>query len=99
GGMPDGDRDAAAQVLIEAVRNAIAGGDRLRLAQVTIAERPTPGDGLPVIGRPPGVDGLTLAVMHSGVTLAPAVGLFLGRELLDADEEPLMAPFRPSRFA
>ncbi len=98
GGMPESDRDDAARTLLESVRAALVGGDRLRLARVTIAERPTPIDGLPVIGRPRELAGLTLAVMHSGVTLAPAVGQFLARELLGAGEEPLLAPFRPARF-
>lgn len=99
GGVAGEDRDHAARALFASVRAALAGGDRLRVARVTVAARPTPIDGLPVIGRPPELAGLTLAVMHSGVTLAPAVGQFLARELLDAGEEPLLAPFRPARFS
>ena len=42
--------------------------------------------------------GLYLAVMHSGMTLAPAVGLFASGELLKGEEEPLLAPYRLARF-
>ena len=36
---------------------------------------PTPADGFPAIGRPQGRQGLYTIVTHSGVTLAPALGL------------------------
>ena len=40
----------------------------------TLGYRPTPADGFPIIGRADGVDGLYVAVMHSGITLAPTLG-------------------------
>ena len=43
--------------------------------------------------------GLYIAVMHSGVTLAPAVGLFAADEILAGRRDPLLAPYGPARFA
>ncbi|RVC21869.1 FAD-binding oxidoreductase, partial [Mesorhizobium sp. M7A.F.Ca.CA.004.04.2.1] len=40
-----------------------------------------------------------VAVMHSGITLAPAIGLFAAREILDGERDPLLAPYGLSRFA
>ncbi|MEZ5797264.1 MAG: FAD-binding oxidoreductase [Paracoccaceae bacterium] len=62
-----------------------------------MAQRPVPGDGLPVAG-PTRLDGLWIAVMHSGATLAPLVGTLLAQEIHGGPESPLLAPFRPSRF-
>jgi glycine/D-amino acid oxidase-like deaminating enzyme len=45
------------------------------------------------------VEGLYLAVTHSGITLAPALGHFAAAELLGAARDPLLAPYHPARFA
>ncbi len=62
------------------------------MERVTLGLRPTPDDGLPAIGLLPGVAGLCVAVMHSGITLAPAVGRGAAMELLDGAEVELLAP-------
>lgn len=51
------------------------------------------------IGRAEGMDGVYVAVMHSSITLAPAVGLFATREILGGERDPLLAPYGLSRFA
>ena len=66
--------------------------------RVTLADRPVPGDGLPAIGPIPGTAGLTLAVMHSGVTLAAAAGGLVADEVLAGAASPLLEDFRPARF-
>jgi len=38
-------------------------------------------------------------VTPSGVTLAPGVAELVAGELIDGAEAPLLAPFRPGRFA
>jgi len=40
-----------------------------------------------------------VAVMHSGVTLAPLIGQLLATEMLETSKSPLLEAFRPSRFA
>jgi glycine/D-amino acid oxidase-like deaminating enzyme len=60
--------------------------------------RPMPADGLPIIGRAPGFPGLYVAAMHSGVTLAPAVGELVAKELTKNIRVSPLAPFRLERF-
>jgi D-hydroxyproline dehydrogenase subunit beta len=66
--------------------------------EVTLAFRPVPGDGLPAVGET-GVEGLYLAVMHSGATLAPLIGQLVAAEVMGGTASPLLAPYRPARFA
>ena len=81
------------------IRRAIAGADEARLDSATVGYRPTPGDGLPAFGRMAGVPGLSVAVMHSGVTLAPLVSeIMIALLLHDIVDEEAQA-FRADRFA
>lgn len=73
-------------------------GVRLEMQELALANRPVPGDGLPVLGET-AVEGLSLAVMHSGVTLGPLVGEVLAREVLGGAKESLLTEFRPGRFS
>jgi glycine/D-amino acid oxidase-like deaminating enzyme len=99
GGMDPGtDPDGAAQELFSKVKAFVKGGDALEMDFHTIGYRPTPQDGFPIVGRADGVEGLYFAVTHSGITLAPALGLFAAREILDGEDETLLAPYRLSRF-
>ncbi len=68
----------------------------LEWAQVCIGWRPVPADGLPVVGEVH--PGLTLAVMHSGVTLAALTGRLVADEVVAGRVSPLLATFRPARF-
>jgi D-hydroxyproline dehydrogenase subunit beta len=43
-------------------------------------------------------DGLYVAVMHSGVTLAPLIADLVTAEVLAGQAAPMLAPFRPARF-
>jgi glycine/D-amino acid oxidase-like deaminating enzyme len=69
------------------------------LERLTLGFRPVPSDELPVIGRVPGLNEVHVAVMHSGVTLAPIVGRYVTQEVLQGARVPALAPFRPERFA
>jgi glycine/D-amino acid oxidase-like deaminating enzyme len=99
GGDPGADAGATARVLFAKARSMLRGSDTLALDFHSVGYRPMPADGFPVIGRPQGLAGLYLAVMHSGITLAPAVGLFATDEILNGRRDPLLAPYAPSRFA
>lgn len=70
---------------------------RPTLEQATLGHRPVPADGLPVIGHP--LPGLSVAVMHSGVTLAAITGELLADEILTGADSALLSAFRPARFA
>jgi glycine/D-amino acid oxidase-like deaminating enzyme len=69
----------------------------LRLNGVSMAYRPVPGDGLPVIGDSR-IAGLHLAVMHSGITLAAIAAELLSDEIIHQETNDLSAPYRLSRF-
>ena len=98
GSDPGSDPHAAARDLFATLQASLRGGDRLEFDFHTVGYRPTPTDGFPIVGRAEDMAGLYLAVMHSGMTLAPAVGLFASGELLKGEEEPLLAPYRLARF-
>lgn len=93
GGSPE----RLAEAAVNRLRAMLPGVD-LRLEQVMRAFRPVPGDGFPVAGQT-AVDGLWLAIMHSGATLAPLMGALLAREIVAGDASPLLRSYRPARFA
>jgi glycine/D-amino acid oxidase-like deaminating enzyme len=99
GADPGMDAEATARDLFAAMKKMLRGADGLELDFHTVGYRPTPIDGFPIIGRAEGVNGVYVAVMHSGITLAPAVGLFAAGEILDGERDPLLAPYGLSRFA
>ena len=69
-------------------------------AEVTLAHRPVPLDGLPVVG--PVMPGLSVAVLHSGITLGALVGELAAREILHggptAQSAHWLERYRPERF-
>jgi len=99
GSDPGGDPEGTARDLFAKVRAFLRGGDALEMDFHTVGYRPTPKDGFPIVGNVNGVEGLYLAVTHSGVTLAPAIGRFAADEILAGNDEPLLAPYRLSRFS
>jgi len=99
GGDPGENPQATARDLFAAMKAALRGADGLELDFHTVGYRPTPADGFPIVSRADGVGGLYLAVMHSGITLAAAVGLFATREMLEGIRDPLLKPYALSRFA
>lgn len=64
---------------------------------VFIGWRPLPLDGHPVIGVSPTRPDVYMAVMHSGVTLAPIAGQLAAHEILSGEEAPSLAEYRPGR--
>lgn len=98
GADPGTDPAATARKLFADVKTMLRGSDELTLGFHTVGHRPVPADGFPIIGRVNGLEGLYVAVMHSGVTLAPAAGLFAAEEILTGRRNRLLAPYAPSRF-
>jgi glycine/D-amino acid oxidase-like deaminating enzyme len=64
-----------------------------------LAWRAMPADRLPIVGPVPWLDELYVAVTHSGMTVAPALGRLVAQEVADGEPDGLLAPFRPGRFA
>ena len=63
-----------------------------------VGYRPMPLDGFPVLGFAKAVPNLYIALMHSGVTLAPLVGEMATLEIVDSVKVDWFAPYRPERF-
>jgi glycine/D-amino acid oxidase-like deaminating enzyme len=97
GGDTGNDPEQAAAELFAKVQKAFKVGYDLEYDYYTVGVRPDPEDGLPILG-PTGLEGLTVAVMHSGVTNAAAVGELLSRQILANVSDPLLAPYRLDRF-
>ncbi|EAR51667.1 fructosyl-amino acid oxidase, putative [Oceanicola granulosus HTCC2516] len=88
--------DLAAEATLARIAALLPGVD-LELESVTLANRPMPADERPVIGAV-GPEGLTVAVMHSGVTLAAILGELVAAEVMTGADDPLLRPYRPSRL-
>lgn len=99
GADPMGRPDEMARELHAKVQAMVKGAWAVELDFHTIGYRPTPADGFSAIGRPRNREGLYAVVTHSGVTLAPALGLFAAGELLEGLRDPLLSPYHPDRPA
>jgi glycine/D-amino acid oxidase-like deaminating enzyme len=98
GADPGPDAEATARLLFEGMKVMLKGAGKLEYEGYTLGFRPTPADGFPALGRPKGVGDLYVAVTHSGVTLAPAIGLFAAREILEGARDKLLSPYGADRF-
>ncbi|MEV0558313.1 FAD-binding oxidoreductase [Streptomyces sp. NPDC050597] len=83
---------------LAAVRSTFHGAESVELLSTRLGVRPMPADGEPIVGPVAEVPGLYLAVMHSAVTLAAAVGRLVARELVDGTVESALSGCRPDRF-
>lgn len=93
--------DPALPGAVELVRRAaqvLRGLDGTSPEAVRIGVRPMPADGLSTIGPLPGLAGYYVAVTHSGVTLAPALGRLVADEIALERRQAQLEPFRPSRL-
>ncbi|WP_432520212.1 NAD(P)/FAD-dependent oxidoreductase [Kineococcus sp. SYSU DK006] len=98
----DGDhevRESTVEGLLAEASRVLAGNPVLELDGFGVGPKPIPGDGEPVVGPVDGVDGLHVLFTHSGATLGLVLGEFTAREVLTGRPNPLLAPFRPGRFA
>lgn len=67
------------------------------LEDAYIGWRPLPIDGHPVLGSSPVKQDVYIAIMHSGVSLAPIVGQLVAQELTLNVELEKLGPYRPGR--
>lgn len=98
GSDPGEDAEATARSVFAGLQAMLKGGEKLIFDRYQIGHRPMPADGFPIVGATPTVPGVYLAVTHSGITLAPAIGLFAATEILGRQRDPLLAPYGPERF-
>ena len=69
-----------------------------RLEKIRVGQRPLPADGLTIAGFADPDNRFYAVATHSGLTLAPLLGDLVSGELYGT-ESPMLATFRPTRFA
>lgn len=88
------------EAIVRAGKRSLPALEGRRVVEVWRGLRPCAPDGLPIIGRPEGIENLVLATGHAtlGLTLAPITGRLVAE--LVAGEEPSsdLGPLRPGRF-
>ncbi len=94
---PAEDPATDAENLFEELKEVLVPTGSLKMEKYTIGIRPTLPDAIPAIGRPGNRAGLYLAVMHSGITLAPVVGEIVTTELLQNQRDPVLSRYHPDR--
>jgi glycine/D-amino acid oxidase-like deaminating enzyme len=90
--------DAPDFLLTHTAQHLPAISQRRETGTVRVCDRVMPADELPIIGRLPDAEGVTVAVTHSGVTLAPLIAALLAEEILTGKLPPILRPFSPHRF-
>ncbi|KAF5012473.1 hypothetical protein FDECE_1463 [Fusarium decemcellulare] len=97
GDDPGDNPEQTARDVFAKLRQAFVDGSNLEFDHYTIGHKPVPEDALPIIG-PTGLEGLSIAVMHSGVTNAAIVGELLSKQILTGETDPALFNFRLDRF-
>jgi len=95
--LPNIDRIKAAQKSLHTIVTAIPAAPDISQACM----RPCTPDGLPVMGKVPGIEGVYLSTGHNcwGILWAPASGLAMTELILDGRSSTIdLTPFSPNRF-
>ena len=97
GDDPGDNPEKTAQEVFKILQDTLADGDKLEFDYFTVGKKPTPEDGLPIIGAT-GLDHVSVAVMHSGVTNAAIVGELVSKQILSGETDTALEQFRLDRF-
>jgi glycine/D-amino acid oxidase-like deaminating enzyme len=84
--------------ILDRITVVLPGARDAQLDRLTLGFRPLPKDDFPIVGFLPGRSDIYIAVMHSGVTLAPVIGQSVSKEMLDDNSVESLTPYRPDRF-
>ncbi|MEY9951644.1 NAD(P)/FAD-dependent oxidoreductase [Leifsonia sp. EB34] len=90
--------DASVRGLLDEASKVLAGNPRLTAQRVGSGPKPIPGDGDPVAGAVPSIDGLYALFTHSGATLGLVLGELAAEEILSGAPSPVLEAFRLDRF-
>ncbi len=96
--MPDEMRRMHGKRILSKIKNKLSGARDAAYDHLTLGYRPMPEDRYPIVGFSPGNPNVYIAVMHSGVTLAPIVGRYATQEIVHDSLIDELAPYRPDRF-
>lgn len=99
---PDGHHEidhSVVNALLEEASKVLEGNPKLEVASIGVGGKPIPGDGEPVVGALKSIPGYHVAFSHSGATLGLIIGELLAYEIATGAAHPMLATFRPERFA
>ncbi|WP_337268309.1 NAD(P)/FAD-dependent oxidoreductase [Oryzifoliimicrobium ureilyticus] len=85
--------------LLAEASKILDGNPRLQVEWYRAGPKPIPGDGEPVVGVLPSVKNCHVAFSHSGATLGLIIGELTAYEMATGLRHPMLATFRPERFA
>ncbi|AGB75532.1 MULTISPECIES: NAD(P)/FAD-dependent oxidoreductase [Rhizobium] len=85
--------------LLQEASRVLQGNPKLEIGDYGVGPKPIPGDGEPVFGELQAIPGYFVAFSHSGATLGLIAGELLADEIATGKRHPLLASFRPERFA
>ena len=97
-GINQDDSQQHADALLARAKTYLPAIEEAQAIPTPVGYRPMPLDGFPVLGFTKAVSNLYIALMHSGVTLAPLVGEMATLEIIDGVGVDWFAPYRPERF-
>lgn len=86
-----------AERMLAVAKRFVPGIAGLGIDDVFIGWRPLPLDGHPVLGASPARRDVYLAIMHSGVSLAPIVGQLVAHEVSEGLTIDRLDEYRPDR--
>ncbi len=95
---PDRELRRWAGELLDRARRVTSGLDRAAVTGYRVCVRPMPADGQSIVGWLPGVQGVYVAVTHSGVTLGAHLAGLITAELGGSGPAAELAAFGPGRF-
>jgi len=98
GEQTSGDLTDTARSALARLTTLLRDTDGARVIDARVGWRPMPADGEPVVGPVPGVSGVYLAVTHSGVSLAAAIGRLAALEVVRGRVAPELRGCRAARF-
>lgn len=97
-GINRDDSQQHADALLANARDYIPAIGESQAIPAPIGYRPMPLDGYPIIGFTKSIQNMYIALMHSGVTLAPLVGEMATLEIADEADIDWFKPYRLDRF-
>ncbi len=86
------------QLFHERLNNRLPQTSDTKIETISTGTRPVPSDGMPIVGAAGSFSNLYVAVLHSGITLAPIIGSSLAREIIRGETERNLEDYRLARF-
>lgn len=89
---------AAAEIWRQRAAARLPALDRSEVLDVRLGMRALSADGLTIAGAPSNTANAYVLTTHSGFTLAPLLGELAAVEICRGEDQPTLAPYRPTRF-